>query len=100
MPTNTSDTPRRWKRQPAKTPIRLVLNARDLKRDSAATIVDVSLGGMRVQTSLALVPGDWVGVIVKWEYPHAIPTRAVWVREDEYSHWTFAGLEFLDMIQA
>ena len=41
-----------------------------------------------------------MGVINKGDFPHAIPTRVVWVREDESSHWTFAGLEFLETLEA
>jgi c-di-GMP-binding flagellar brake protein YcgR len=73
-----------------------VLKAGDINVDSAATIIDISLGGMGVKTPLPLVPGEWVGVIVKGEFRDAIPAHAVWVREDESSHWTFAGLEFLN----
>jgi c-di-GMP-binding flagellar brake protein YcgR len=98
MQTNASDIPRRWKRQPAKIPIRLVLKAEEFERDCSATIMDISLGGMSVKTVHALLPGEWVGVVTNRKFPHAIPTRAVWVREDESSHWTFAGLEFIDTL--
>jgi hypothetical protein len=76
------------------------LKAGQLKADDSANTVDVSLNGMMVQTSLELVPGEWVGVIVRGEFPHVIPARVVWVREDEPSHWTFAGLEFLQTTEA
>ena len=100
MQENTSHTPRRWEREPAKISIKLVLKAESFKADNSAITVDVSLRGMKVQTNLALVPGEWVGVVPKGEFPHAIPTRVVWAREDELSHWTFAGLEFLDISEA
>ena len=99
MQTNNPAIPRRWERQPAKIPIRLVLKADHFKADDSAITVDISLGA-RVQTKLALVPGEWVGVVLSGEFPYAIPTRVVWVREDEHSHWTFAGLEFLDALEA
>ena len=86
--------PRRWKRHPATIPINLVLKADHFKRDYAAFTLDISLCGMCVRTALALAPGEWVGVIDKGEFPHAMPTRVVWVREDESSRWTFAGLEY------
>jgi hypothetical protein len=76
------------------------LKADHFKRDDSAITVEVSIHGVRVRTSLALVPGEWVGYIVKGKFPYAIPTRVVWVREDEYSHWTLAGLEFLDTLGA
>ena len=93
---NSCHTPRRWQRQPSKIPISLQLEYDHLKADDSALAVDISPRGASVQTKLALVPGEWVGVVPKGEFPHAIPTHVVWVREDEVSHWTFAGLEFVD----
>ena len=100
MQTNTALIPRRWERQPTTIPISLVLKADHFKADDSAITVDISLRGARVRTKLALVPGEWVGFVAKGEFPHAIPSRVVWVREDESSHWTFAGLEFLDALAA
>ena len=100
MEENSSHTPRRWEREPAQIPIKLVLQAERFKADNSAITVDVSLRGMRVQTNLALIPGEWVGVVAKREFPHAIPTRAVWVRKNESSGWSFAGLEFLNTFGA
>jgi hypothetical protein len=87
--------PRRWEREPAHIPIKLVLKAERFKADNSATTVDVSLRGMKVQTNLTLIPGEWVGVVPKGGFPQAIPARVVWAREDEVSHWVFAGIEFL-----
>jgi ATP-dependent protease Clp ATPase subunit len=95
MDENTSHTPRRWEREAAHIPIKLVLKAERFKADNSAITVDVSLRGMRVQTNLTLIPGEWVGVVPKGGFPHAIPARVVWAREDEVSHWVFAGIEFL-----
>ena len=92
--------PRQWERQPATIPIRLVLKADHFKADDSAITVDISLRGARVRTKLALVPGEWVGFVAKGEFPHAIPSRVVWVQEDKSSHWTYAGLEFLDTLAA
>ena len=97
---NIPDFPRRWERELATIPIRLVLKAENFKADDSALAVDVSLCGMKVRTNLALVPGEWVGVVPKGEFPHAIPARVVWMREDESNHWTFAGLEFLQAKEA
>jgi hypothetical protein len=100
MPTNESVISRRWERQPAIVAVSLVLRADHFKADNSAMAVDISLRGARVRTSLALVPGEWVGVVAKAEFPHAIPTRVVWAQEDESSHWTLAGLEFLETASA
>ena len=96
MQTKNDLTPRQWERQKTETSIRLVLDPKRFKADNSAVALDVSLSGARVRTNLTLVPGDWVGFIPKGDFPHAIPARVVWAREDEYSHWTFAGLEFIE----
>lgn len=92
--------PRRWDRQPASIPISLVLKPEEFRTDESATTLDISLRGARVRTKLALVPGEWVGVVAKGEFPHAIPTRVVWAREEESTHWVLAGLEFIDTVDA
>lgn len=92
--------PRRWDRQPASIPVSLVLKPEEFRTDESATTLDISLRGARVRTKLALVPGEWVGVVAKGEFPHAIPTRVVWAREDESTHWVLAGLEFIDTVDA
>lgn len=96
MQTNSGITPRRWERQEAMTPVRLVLDPTRFKTDDSAVTLDMSFGGARVRTTLTLAEGDWVGVVPKGDFPHAIPARVVWVREDSYSQWTFAGLEFIE----
>lgn len=95
MPTNSPANVRRSERDPATIPISLVLKAETFMVDNSATTIDISLGGMGVRTTLALVPGGRVGIVAKGEFPHAIPTRVVWAREDKSSYWTLAGLEFL-----
>lgn len=100
MPMDTPINLRRWERQPATIPINLVLKSEDLRVDNSATIVDFSLRGVGVLTTLPLVPGERVRIVAKGEFPDAIPTRVVWVRDDGSNHWTFAGLEFLDISEA
>ncbi len=100
MQTNTPANLRRSERQPATIPISLVLKAETFMVDNSATAIDISLGGMRVRTTLELVPGGRVGIVAQGEFPHAIPTRIVWVQEDKSSYWTFAGLEFLLTLEA
>lgn len=94
MPTTPANI-RRSERESATIPIRLVKHAGGFRQDDAATTIDISLYGMRVRTALTLVPREWAGVVVKGEFPHAIPAHVVWVREEESSHWTFAGIEFV-----
>jgi hypothetical protein len=99
MQTNTAANSRRWERELATIPVRLVLKAENFKADDSAVTVDISPLGVKVRTTLALIPGEWVGVVPKGEFPHAIPARVVWAREDESSHWTFAGLKFLQALE-
>jgi hypothetical protein len=100
MPKGRTANPRRWNRQPASIPVSLVLKPEDFKTDDSATALDISLRGARVRTKLALVPGEWVGVVAKNKFPNAIPTRVVWAQEDESSHFVFAGLEFLSALES
>ena len=98
MQVDTTHKPRRWERQPATVPISLLLKAENLAEDDAAGVIDFSLRGVGVLTSLALVPGERVRIFANGKFPDAISTRVAWVREDEddSSHWRFAGLEFFD----
>jgi PilZ domain len=96
MPTDTEVVPRRWERQNTESIIRLVLDPARFKTDNSALALDISLYGARIRTTLTLSPGEWVGVVPKGDFPHAIPAPVVWAQEDSYSHWTFAGVEFID----
>jgi hypothetical protein len=102
MRANSSANLRRWERQPATIPISLVLKAENLIEDDAATVIDFSLRGVGVLTTLALVQGERVRIVTGGGFPDAIPTRVAWAREDqdESSHWNFAGLEFIDTTDA
>lgn len=94
MQTNIRDNLRRWQRTPVTIPISLVSEADPFKADDSATTVDVSLRGASVRTKLALVRGEWVGVVARGKFPRTIPGLVVWVRKDEPSDSTSAGLEF------
>jgi hypothetical protein len=100
MQENASAVQRRWERQPAEIPIGLVLKANHFKADDSAIAVDICQHGARVRTKLSLVPGEWVGVVPKGKLAYAIPSRVVWVREDESTHWTYAGLALLGTLEA
>lgn len=95
MPTSTPADLRRSERVSATIAISLVKGAECFRSDLGATTTDISLYGMRVRTMLTLVPGEWVGVVPKGEFPHAIPAHVVWVREEESSPWICAGIQFL-----
>lgn len=99
METGIATVPRRWERQAVTIPVGLVLKANHFKADDSAITIDISQHGARVQTKLALVPGEWVGVVPKGKFPYAIPSRVVWAREDDATHWIFAGLELLGTLE-
>ncbi len=100
MQTNNRADLRRWERQPATIPISLVLKAEDHKVDNSATVIDFSLRGVGVLTTLALVPAERVRIVAKGEFRQDILTRVVWVRGDESSHLNYAGLEFLLSVES
>ena len=100
MEANSRADLRRWERQPATIPISLVLRGEDLKVDNSATILDFSVRGVGVLTTLALFPGERVRIIAKGESPDDIPARVIWVREDVPYPLSHAGLEFLDISEA
>jgi hypothetical protein len=97
MQNNPYAVARRRERQPATIPFKLLLKAAPLKTDDSAVALDISLHGARVRTKLGLVPGECVDVVAKERFPFAIPAHVVWSREEESTHWIFAGLEFLNM---
>ncbi len=97
---NTAANQRQWEREPASIPVSLVLRAEKFKSDPDATTIDISLSGIGVRTKLFLVPGEWVGIVPKGQFPQAIPARVAWVREDESQNLTIAGLTFLHTTEA
>src|SRR5689334_6402474 len=81
MPVTTSISARRCERKPKTMPVSLVLKGGPNMSDGSAFTLDISLRGASVRTKLPLFPGEWVGVVPQGDIPHAIPARAVWVRE-------------------
>jgi len=95
MQENTPADHRRWERQPATIPIGLAKDPDNLAMDNSASIIDFSLRGVGVITTLALAPGDYVYIFAKGEIPDVITTRVVWVREVQTNRSFVAGLVFL-----
>jgi hypothetical protein len=71
------------------------LKANELKPDTTTATLNISLSGLSVRTILALVPGQEVAIVIEGQFSHTIPARVIWVREDESSGGTIAGLKFL-----
>jgi hypothetical protein len=100
MQTKTTANLRQWEREPATIPVSLVLRAEKFKSDPDATAINISLSGVGVRTKLFLVPGEWVGIVPKGQFPQAIPARVAWVQEDESNNLTIAGLTFIHTLEA
>ena len=97
MISNPTANLRRMEREPAAIPISLVKRSETRQISYEASTVDLSLGGASILTSLELVPGEWVGIVPKGEFPFAIPSRVVWVRpKDGDGFFYLAGLQFID----
>lgn len=94
MQENTCRTPRRWQRHPSKIPISLLLEDVLFNSHDSAITVDISPCGASVRTKLALAPGEWLKVAAKGEFTEVMAAIVIWVRYDESSHLTSAGLEF------
>ena len=95
MQENIPTDHRRWERQPALISIGLAKDPDSLVVDNSATIIDFSLRGVAVLTTLALFPGDFVRILAKGEVPDAIAARVVWVQEVQTNRSFIAGLVFL-----
>jgi hypothetical protein len=91
---------RQSQRIPAAIPIRLVVESEDFKAEHEASTIDLSLRGVKVRTSFALLPGETVGVITRGDSRYAISARVVWVHRVGTDLWSLAGLEFLDTMPA
>ncbi len=86
---------RRWERQPAAIPVSLVLDSEELQSDTFTATLDISVSGIAVQTMLSLAPKQEVGVVFTGDFTQTLRARVIWVRRDESSNSTIAGLKFL-----
>jgi hypothetical protein len=81
-------------REPANIPVGVVSQVGELKSDTSASTVNISLSGVRIRTKLALVPKQKVAITIEGQFSQTIPGRVVWVRQDQSSPWTTAGIKF------
>ena len=91
---------RQSQRIPAAIPIRLVVESEDFKAEHEASTIDLSLRGIKVRTSFALLPGEIVGIITRGDSRHAISACVVWVHRGGPGLWSLAGLEFVETLPA
>ena len=94
MQEHSNYTRRLCQRQPSNAPISLLLEDAPFKAHDSATTVNISPHGASVRTQLALARGEWLDIATTGEFTQSIAAIVVWVRYDESSRLTAAGLEF------
>ena len=95
MQTTSAGGVRRWEREPVAIPVGLVVKADQRKSDTFTDTINISLSGVGVRTTLALVPKQEVAIIIKGQFSHTVAARVAWVRQDAFSNSMLAGLKFL-----
>jgi hypothetical protein len=85
---------RRRDREPTTIPVGVVSKVGEEKTDAEASAMNISLSGARVRTRLELVPKQPVQIVIEGQFTQSIPGRVVWVKKDQSSPWTEAGIKF------
>jgi hypothetical protein len=86
---------RRWEREMVALPVSIVLDADKFESETSATMMNISLSGAAIRTSLELVPGQELKIVIKGKFSRAISARVIWVRQDNSSNWPIVGIKFL-----
>jgi PilZ domain len=81
-------------------PAEIVVDSEGTHVSYPAATVELSAHGARVQTNVALVPGERVGFIWRGATPRQFPCQVVWSGQAQSDRSPEAGLEFLEPIQA
>ncbi len=89
---------RRSERKAAEIVVTLVIEGEEA--DSLASGIDVSLHGMRLQTDVAIEPGQQVGLVLSDSPTDVIGARVVWLVKQDPDPSAEAGLEFLKPLAA
>ena len=85
---------RRSRRVPETTPISLAFPSDDCRVKHEALIMNQSLHGVGIRTSVQLSPGQAIVILPREGYWHAVPARVVWARTSEIGAGYIAGLAF------
>jgi hypothetical protein len=99
MNQTTETATRRSDRIYVRMPVEIVVNSEGAKISHAASTVDLSTLGARVQTRVALVPGEQVSFIWHGATPQQLPSQVVWSAPGHSEQWREAGLQFLQPLQ-
>lgn len=95
----TEAATRRSERIYVRMPAEIVVDSDGTKTSHPATTVDFSTLGARVQTRIALVPGEQVCFIWRGATPQQLPSQVVWSAAGHLEQWREAGLQFLQPLQ-
>ena len=97
MPTS-NESSRRSQRIYVNMPIRVVVDFEGTDVAHEMTSVDFSTLGIRVRSSIAMVPGEHVGCVVPgWQA--AVPGRVIWSAPARAQQQRETGIEFLKPFQ-
>ena len=91
---------RRFERTCARFPVDLVASGREGGVQTSASVVDLSLGGLRIQTGPALIPGRLLYVFREGQTHPFAYCRVVWAHTHGSDLPSEAGLEILQQISA
>lgn len=80
-------------------PVEIVVDSEENQTAHPASTVELSVHGARVQTNVALVPGERVNFIWRGATPRQFPCQVVWSAQGQPEQSPEVGLEFLEPIQ-
>lgn len=86
---------RRFDRTYTRLPVELVAENQTHKFEAPASVIDISKGGLRVQTGPSLIPGQILNVFVGGKPDQLARCRVAWSQTHGSALPSEAGLEFL-----
>jgi len=92
----TVNAVRRSARIYVRMPVEIVVDSETHQIAHPASTVELSVHGVRVQTRVALVPGEHVNFIWRGATPRRVPSQVVWSAPGQSDHLGEAGLQFLE----
>lgn len=95
----TESAKRRSDRIYVRMPVEIVVDSEGSRIAYPASTVDLSTLGARVQTKVALVPGEQVSFIWRGATPQSLPSQVIWSTPGRSEQWREAGLQFLQPLQ-
>jgi hypothetical protein len=93
-----SESNRRSERKAAQMTVTLVIEGDEA--DEIATALDLSQHGMRLQTDIALAPGQRVGLLLSDTPSYILGARVAWVGKSDSGQAGQVGMEFTTPLSA